>query len=187
MGGLANERRGSLRNDPRGGLRLTAQARHCATRTQSSGKVGDHVRYLSQVPPIAAPMADMATWGVPRETDAQAVFGEKPGAACQWKARPELKLHDARHWLHRQGRGICRGMQDPDQRAYVARVTRPDATGAAGRVTLFYAVLADTRQSAFSAIREAAQPGDYVELTEGRLSAETTQALGLIPGVAKPM
>jgi hypothetical protein len=78
-------------------------------------------------------------------------------------------------------------MQDPDQRAYVARVTRPDATGAAGRVTLFYAVLADTRQSAFSAIREAAQPGDYVELTEGRLSAETTQALGLIPGVAKPM
>ena len=69
----------------------------------------------------------------------------------------------------------------------MARVTRPDATGAAGRTTLFYAVLADTRQSALAAIREAAQPGDYVELSEGRLSPETAQALGLIPGLAKPM
>jgi hypothetical protein len=37
------------------------------------------------------------------------------------------------------------------------------------------------------AVRAAAQPGDYVELTEERLSPETTEALGLIPGVAKPM
>jgi hypothetical protein len=78
-------------------------------------------------------------------------------------------------------------MKDPDQRAYVARVTRPDATGDAGRTTLFYAVLSETRAQALAAIREAAQPGDYVELTEGRLSPETAEALGLIPGVAKPM
>jgi non-ribosomal peptide synthetase component F len=78
-------------------------------------------------------------------------------------------------------------MQDPDQRTYVARVTRPDATGAAGRTTLFYAVLSDTRAQALAAIRQAAQPGDYVGLTEGRLSPETAVALGLIPGVAKPM
>jgi hypothetical protein len=78
-------------------------------------------------------------------------------------------------------------MQDPDQRAYVARVTRPDATGAAGRTTLFYAVLSDTKELALAAIQEVVEPGDYVELTEGRLSRETTEALGLIPGVAKPM
>jgi hypothetical protein len=52
---------------------------------------------------------------------------------------------------------------------------------------LFYAVLSDTRQAALDAVRAAAQPGDYVELTEERLSPETTEALGLIPGVAKPM
>jgi hypothetical protein len=78
-------------------------------------------------------------------------------------------------------------MQDPDQRAYVARVTRPDATRATGRTTAFYAVLSDTREQALAAIREAAQPGDYVELTEGRLTPETAEALGLVAGVAKPM
>ena len=65
--------------------------------------------------------------------------------------------------------------------------TRPDASGAAGRTTLFYAALSDTRERALAAIQEVVQPGDYVELTEGRLSPDTTQALGLIPGVAKPM
>jgi hypothetical protein len=78
-------------------------------------------------------------------------------------------------------------MQDPDKRAYVARVTRPDATGAAGRTTLFYAVISDTRAEALAAIKAGSQSGDYVELTEGRLSSETAQALGLIPGVARPM
>jgi hypothetical protein len=78
-------------------------------------------------------------------------------------------------------------MKDPEQRAYVARVTRPDATGAAGRTTVFYAVLSDRRAQALASIQEAVQPGDYVELTEGRLSPETAKALGLIPGVARAM
>jgi hypothetical protein len=38
-----------------------------------------------------------------------------------------------------------------------------------------------------AAIKEAGQPGDYVELTEGRVSPETMDALGLVLGVAKPM
>jgi hypothetical protein len=74
-------------------------------------------------------------------------------------------------------------MQDPDQRAHVARVSRPDATG---RATLFYAVLSDTRQAALGAVRAAAQPDDYVESPRGA-PPETTEELGLIPGVAKPM
>jgi hypothetical protein len=79
-------------------------------------------------------------------------------------------------------------MQDPNQRAYVARVTRPNATGAVpGRATLFYAVLADTKEGALAAIREAVQPGDYVKMTDGKLSSETARALEMQPGQAKAM
>jgi hypothetical protein len=48
-------------------------------------------------------------------------------------------------------------------------------------------VLAETRQRALTAIQQAVQPGDYVELTEGTLSPDTTEALGLVPGVQKAM
>jgi hypothetical protein len=78
-------------------------------------------------------------------------------------------------------------MKDPNQRAFVARVTRPDTSGVAGRTTLFYAVLADTRELALAAIREAAQPGDYVEMNQGKLSPETARALDLQPGQPRVM
>jgi hypothetical protein len=52
---------------------------------------------------------------------------------------------------------------------------------------VFYAALAETEESALAAIREAVKPGDYVEMTDGKLSAETTRALALVPGRARPM
>jgi hypothetical protein len=78
-------------------------------------------------------------------------------------------------------------MPTRNQRAYVARVTRPNATGAAGSGIVFYAVLASTKDAALAAIREAVQPGDYVEMTDGKLSPETARALDLKPGQAKAM
>jgi hypothetical protein len=51
-------------------------------------------------------------------------------------------------------------------------------------------VLRRSRQSkiaAVASVRDAVQPGDYVELTERMLSTGTVQALGLRPGLAKPM
>ena len=78
-------------------------------------------------------------------------------------------------------------MNDPSRRAYVARVTRVGAADRAGSGVVFYAALADTKESALAAIREAVSPADYVEMTDGRLSPETARALGLQPGIAKAM
>jgi hypothetical protein len=78
-------------------------------------------------------------------------------------------------------------MTGQNQRAYVARVTRVGAASTTGNGVVFYAALADTRESALVAIREAVRPGDYVEITDGRLSPDTAEALGLRPGVAKAM
>jgi hypothetical protein len=38
-----------------------------------------------------------------------------------------------------------------------------------------------------AAIQAAVQPDDYVEMTDGKLSPETAVALGLEPGIARPM
>jgi hypothetical protein len=47
--------------------------------------------------------------------------------------------------------------------------------------------LADTKEGALAAIREAVQPGGYVEMTDGKLSSETARALEMQPGQAKAM
>jgi hypothetical protein len=75
----------------------------------------------------------------------------------------------------------------PIERAYVARVTRVGAANKAGSGVVFYAVLANTKQGALTAIQAAVQPADYVEMTDGSLSPETARALGLQPGRAKAM
>ena len=82
-------------------------------------------------------------------------------------------------------RAISRRMQKPNERAYVARVTR--LGGNARGSVVFYAVVADSKVAAAAAVRDAVRPDDYVELTDGMLSPETAQALGLRRGVAKAM
>ena len=72
------------------------------------------------------------------------------------------------------------------QRAFVARVSRRDHQAAHRRI-VFYATLAASKEAALSAIINAVGPDDYVEMTDGRLSAETAVALGLTPGVPKVM
>jgi hypothetical protein len=111
-------------------------------------------------------------------------------AIAELQRRGILKVPAARWNRHEAAheaalrRADARRMRNHDQRAYIGRVTRPIAAGAAGK-TLFYAALSDTRQTALEAIRTAAQPGDYVELTDTTLSPETTKALDLLPGIAK--
>jgi hypothetical protein len=78
-------------------------------------------------------------------------------------------------------------MTSHDQEAFVARVIRVGAANTAGSGVVFYAALADTKESALAAIRKAVKPGDCVEMTDGKLSAETAQALALVPGRARPM
>ena len=78
-------------------------------------------------------------------------------------------------------------MTDRDQRAFVARVSRHDPGGTNRRRTVFYAVLAGSKDAALSAVAEAVAADDYVEITDGKLSSGTARALGLVPGVPKAM
>jgi hypothetical protein len=78
-------------------------------------------------------------------------------------------------------------MTEADARTYVVRVSRHDDRQPHRRVTRFFAVVADSETEALEAVRAVAEPGDFIEQTDGRLLPETSRALGLRPGVAKPM
>ncbi|MBM0206172.1 hypothetical protein JNW90_26525 [Micromonospora sp. STR1s_5] len=78
-------------------------------------------------------------------------------------------------------------MMEADARTYVVRVSRHDDRQPHRRVTRFFAVMADSETEALEAVRSVAEPGDFIEQTDGRLLPETARALGLLPGVAKPM
>ena len=78
-------------------------------------------------------------------------------------------------------------MIEPNQTALIVKVTRPDADMPAGRVTVFYAVIADDTESAVRLVKEAVKDDAEVELTEARLSQDTAQMIGLTPGYARAL
>lgn len=71
--------------------------------------------------------------------------------------------------------------------AYIARVSWYDTEAPKGRQTLFYAVIAVSKDAARTAVRDAVGLNRYVEIVDGRLSPDTAAALGLKAGVAKAM
>ena len=78
-------------------------------------------------------------------------------------------------------------MIEPNQTAFIVKVARADADRPNGRLTIFYAVIADDAESGVQLVREAVKEDADVELTEGRLSQETAQAIGLTPGYARAL
>lgn len=78
-------------------------------------------------------------------------------------------------------------MIEPNQTALIVKVTRPDTDMPNGRVTVFYAVIAENAESVERLVREAVKDDAEVELTEARLSQDTAQMIGLEPGFARAL
>jgi hypothetical protein len=69
------------------------------------------------------------------------------------------------------------------ERGYVARATHSRGSGALGTRTTFYAVIANTEDSALASVRRAVRPGDHVEILDCRLPPDTAKVLGVRSGV----
>ena len=78
-------------------------------------------------------------------------------------------------------------MIEPNQTAFIVKVARADADMPNGRLTIFYAIIADDAASGVRLVKEAVKEDADVELTEARLSQETAQAIGLTPGYARAL
>ncbi|MGC5778126.1 hypothetical protein [Methylobacterium sp. NFXW15] len=78
-------------------------------------------------------------------------------------------------------------MTEPNQTAFIVKVALPDEAAPEGRITLFYAVIADTPDQGVEIVRQAVKEGAEVTLTEVRLSQATAQAIELLPGYARAL
>lgn len=78
-------------------------------------------------------------------------------------------------------------MIEPNQTAFIVKVTWPDADMPNGRLTMFYAVLADDPETGVQIVKNAVKADAEVELSEARLSQDTAQAIGLLPGYARAL
>ncbi len=78
-------------------------------------------------------------------------------------------------------------MIEPNQTAFIVKVALPDEVAPEGRITLFYAVIADSSEQGVEIVRQAVKEGAEVTLTEVRLSQATAQAIELLPGYARAL
>ena len=78
-------------------------------------------------------------------------------------------------------------MIEPNQTAFIVKVTWPDADTPNGRLTMLYAVLADDPETGVQIVKNAVKADAEVELSEARLSQDKAQAIGLLPGYARAL
>jgi hypothetical protein len=76
---------------------------------------------------------------------------------------------------------------EPNQTAYIVKVTRADADMPNGVSTMLYAVLTESPAKAAELTRQAVKPDAEVEVLEARLSQDTAQAIGLMPDYARAL
>jgi hypothetical protein len=76
---------------------------------------------------------------------------------------------------------------EPNQTAYIVKVTRADADMPNGVLTMLYAVLTEGPAKAAELTRQAVKPDAEVEVLEARLSQDTAQAIGLMPDYARAL
>jgi hypothetical protein len=76
---------------------------------------------------------------------------------------------------------------EPNQTAYIVKVTRADADMPNGVLTMLYAVLTESPAKAAELTRQAVKPDAEVEVLEARLSQDTAQAIGLMPDYARAL
>ena len=76
---------------------------------------------------------------------------------------------------------------EPNQTAYIVKVTRADADMPNGVLMVLYAVLTESPAKAAELTRQAVKLDAEVEVLEARLSQDTAQAIGLMPDYARAL
>jgi hypothetical protein len=78
-------------------------------------------------------------------------------------------------------------MIEPNQTAFIVKVSLPDENAPERLLTLFYAVIADDPESGAQIVKDAVKEAAEVTLTEVRLSQATAQAINLLRGHARAL
>jgi hypothetical protein len=76
---------------------------------------------------------------------------------------------------------------EPNQTAFIVKVTRADADMPNGVLTMLYAVLTESPERAAELTKQAVKADAEVEVLEARLSQDTAQAIDLMPDYARAL
>ncbi|MCJ2085363.1 hypothetical protein MKK88_05055 [Methylobacterium sp. E-005] len=78
-------------------------------------------------------------------------------------------------------------MIEPNQTAFILKVTRPDEAELSGHLVMFYVAITTSEDEALAIVRHAVKADATVETTGVRLSQQTASALDLEAGLARAL
>ncbi len=78
-------------------------------------------------------------------------------------------------------------MIEPNQTAFILKVTRPDEAELSGQLVMFYVAITTSEDEALAIVRRAVKADATVEPTGVRLSQQTASALDLEVGLARAL
>ncbi|WP_244625574.1 hypothetical protein [Methylobacterium mesophilicum] len=78
-------------------------------------------------------------------------------------------------------------MIEPNQTAYILKVTRPDEAELSGQLVMFYVAITTSETEALTIVRRVVKEDATVEPTGVRLSQQTASALNLEAGLARAL
>jgi hypothetical protein len=78
-------------------------------------------------------------------------------------------------------------MIEPNQTAFILKVTLPDEAEPSGQLVIFYAAITTSEDEALAIVRQAVKADAAVEPTGVRLSQQTASALVLEAGLARAL
>ena len=76
---------------------------------------------------------------------------------------------------------------EPNQTAFILKVTRPDEAELSGKLVMFYVAITTSETEALAIVRRAVKEDATVEPTGVRLSQQTASALDLEAGLARAL
>jgi len=76
---------------------------------------------------------------------------------------------------------------EPNQTAFILKVTRPDEAELSGQLVMFYVAITTSENEALAIVRHAVKEDAIVEPTGVRLSQQTASALDLEVGLARAL
>lgn len=76
---------------------------------------------------------------------------------------------------------------EPNQTAFIVKVTRPDEAELSGQLVMFYVAITTTENEALDIVRRAVKADATIEPTGVRLSQQTASALDLEAGLARAL
>jgi hypothetical protein len=76
---------------------------------------------------------------------------------------------------------------EPNQTAFILKVTRPDEAEVSGQLMMFYVAITTSESEALTVVRRVVKADAIVEPTGVRLSQQTASALNLEAGLARAL